>query len=74
MGTRDQTPEDRAAALLESVKPDLLKLLSNAPDWGSVGLDLFIHNGEIIRISLKAEITRKLESQTIKMQGGKHGQ
>jgi hypothetical protein len=58
MTTRDQS-EDRAALLLKSVEPELLRLLKNAPEYGSCGIDIVFHNSEIVRIGVKAEITRK---------------
>jgi hypothetical protein len=60
MDCRDRQ-KDRAALLLKSIKPELLHLLENAPEYGSCGIDLVFHNSEIIRISVKAEITRKLK-------------
>ena len=52
---------DRADYLLEQVKPELLKLLRNAPEYGSCGLEIFLHQGEMVRLLVKAEVTRKLE-------------
>jgi hypothetical protein len=57
MNARTQT--DRAAALLESVKPELLKLLGGAPAFGSVGFELVFHGGELCRLISKMEISRK---------------
>jgi len=54
-----RTPrQDRANALLENIKPELLKLLSGAPAHGLVGVELVIHNGEIKRIVSKMEVSR----------------
>jgi hypothetical protein len=58
MNARDHET-DRAALLLKSVEPELLRLLKNAPEYGLVGLDLVLHDSEIIRVTVKAEITRK---------------
>jgi hypothetical protein len=66
MDSRDQ-PEDRAAFLLKSVEPELLRLLKNAPEFGSCGIDLVFHNSEIIRIGVRAEVTRKAK---IRIGGG----
>ena len=60
---RDQT-EDRAAYLFEQVKPELMKLLKNAPEYGSCGIDLSLHQGEVIKLTVKAEVTRKLKPRT----------
>jgi hypothetical protein len=58
MSARDHET-DRAALLLKSVEPELLRLLKNAPEFGSCGIDLVFHNAEIIRIGVRAEVTRK---------------
>jgi hypothetical protein len=58
MDSRDQK-KDRAALLLKSVEPELLRLLKNAPEYGSCGIDLVFHNSEIIRTCVRAEVTRK---------------
>jgi hypothetical protein len=54
-----RTQADRASALLESVKPELLKLLGGAPSFGSVGIELVFHDGELSRIISKMEVGRK---------------
>jgi hypothetical protein len=64
MTSRDQR-EDRAEALFETIKPELLSLLKNAPEFGSCGIDIFLHQGEVIRTSIRAEITRKLTPRTV---------
>jgi hypothetical protein len=56
--------EDRAALLLKSVEPELLRLLKNAPEYGSCGIDIVFHDSEIIRIGVRAEVTRKAKPRT----------
>jgi hypothetical protein len=56
--------EGRAALLLKSVEPELLRLLKNAPEYGSCGIDIFFHDSEIVRISVKDEIVRKVKPRT----------
>jgi hypothetical protein len=51
--------EGRAVALLESVKPELLRLLGGCPQYGSVGVDLVVHEGEVARIVTRMEVQRK---------------
>ena len=53
------TSQERAAVLLEQLKPEFLKLLSNCPHYGAVGIDLVIHDGEITRIVSRVELSRK---------------
>jgi hypothetical protein len=52
---------DRATYLFEQVKPELLKLLVNAPEYGACGIDVTIHQGEVIRLAVRAEVTRKIK-------------
>jgi hypothetical protein len=63
MAARD-CETDRAALLLKSVEPELLRLLKNAPEYGSCGIDIVFHNSEIIRIGVRAEVTRKARLRT----------
>ena len=51
--------EGRADLLLESVKPELLRLLGGCPQYGSVGIDLVFHEGEVARIVTRMEVQRK---------------
>jgi len=60
MSIRDRE-EDRAAYLFEQIKPELIKLLRNAPDYGSCGVNVSLIQGEVVRISVTAEVTRKLK-------------
>jgi hypothetical protein len=60
MDSRDYQ-KDRAALLLKSVEPELLCLLKNAPSFGACGIDLVFHNSEIVKIGVRAEVTRKLK-------------
>jgi len=62
MMQRDRTA-DRAAYLFEQIKPELLKLLTNAPEYGSCGIDVTIHQGEVIRLSVRAEVTRRIKNE-----------
>jgi hypothetical protein len=57
MDARTQT--DRASVLLESIKPELLKLLGGSPAHGSIGLELVFHDGEISRLVSRMEVSRK---------------
>jgi hypothetical protein len=50
--------ESRALTLLEAIKPELLKVLGNAPVFGSCGIDIRFHNSEIVSLAIKAEITK----------------
>ena len=59
MGDRDII-NDRTGCLFEQVKPELLKILRNAPEYGLCGIDVVFHQGEITRIVVRAETARKL--------------
>jgi len=54
-----RTHEERALSLFENIKPELLKLLNNSPAFGSVGIDLVIHDGEITRIISRTEVSHQ---------------
>ena len=60
---RDQV-KDRSAYLFEQIKPDLMRLLKTAPEYGSCGIDIAIHQGEVIRLAIKVEVTRKIRPRT----------
>ena len=59
MENRDQEM-DRAGYLFEQLKPELLKILRSAPEYGAIGVDVVFHQNEIIRMVTRTEITRKL--------------
>lgn len=48
----------KAARLMEVLKPHLLQLLRDAPEYGEISLAATIHDGDIGRIRLGAEISR----------------
>ena len=52
--------KDRSEYLLEQIRPELIKILQNAPEYGLVGLDITLHQGEILRLLTRTEISRKL--------------
>jgi hypothetical protein len=57
MDGRDRK-SDRATVLLETIKPEILRLLEGSPSHGSIGLDVIFHDGEIARIVSRMEISR----------------
>lgn len=57
-----QTQAARAETLLAEIKPELLKLLEHSPPFGSCGIEVFFHEGEIVRFSVRAEVSRKPRS------------
>jgi len=58
----DKDNESQAIKFLETIKPELLQILTEAPPYGSCGIDIFFHNSDIVRIALRAEYS-KLRSQ-----------
>jgi hypothetical protein len=56
MNTHKQ--ENKALSLLESITPDLIRILENAPTYGSCGMELCFHDSNIVRIILKAEVSK----------------
>ena len=63
MENRDKT-HDRAGCLFEILRPELIKVLRNAPEYGSCGIDIVLHQGEITRIVVRSEIMQKLQPRT----------
>jgi len=49
----------RAAELFEVAKPYLFDLLKNAPQFGSAGLVLVFHEGQITRVDVSASVQCK---------------
>jgi hypothetical protein len=50
----------RAARLLEILRPYLLQLLRDAPEHGEVSLSAVLHDGDIGRVRLGAEVSRNV--------------
>lgn len=55
-----------AKALLKTLEPELLKILSNYPEYGSVGLNITLHNNQPVRIDSTRSITMKVEKGGLK--------
>jgi hypothetical protein len=53
-----RTLETHAVILLKTIKPELLKILDNAPAFGSSSIDIRFHDPEIVGLLLKAEVTK----------------
>ena len=51
---------DRAEYLFEQIKPKLMKLLKDAPEYGTCGIEVVLHQGEVVRILVKAEVACKV--------------
>lgn len=50
---------DRAETLLAQAIPYLRDLLKSAPSFGSAGITLVFHEGEITRVDCSASVQRK---------------
>ena len=57
---KEKTYANRVNRLLETITPDLLTLLKNAPAYGSCGIEITLHNDEIARVELRSEISKLL--------------
>lgn len=49
----------RAAELFDVAAPYLRELLQSAPQFGSAGLTLVFHEGQITRVDVAASVQRK---------------
>jgi hypothetical protein len=56
-----ETRDEKALKILDSLKPDLLRILSNAPAYGSCGFEVCFHNSEIVKLVYKAEIKKAVD-------------
>ena len=52
-------PND-GAAILDSLRPELLKAFRDIPPFGSVGFEVFFQEGEPVRIEYSASLSRRL--------------
>lgn len=52
-----------AERTLENLKPELLKILSNCPKYGSIGFNVTIHNNKPVRIDSTRTLTMKVEKE-----------
>jgi hypothetical protein len=50
---------DRVAELLAQTIPYLKELLQSAPQFGTAGITLVFHEGEITRVDCSASVQRK---------------
>ncbi len=51
----------KARRYLDEIEPDLLRLLENAPPFGSASIALTFHDSEITSIDLAASVKRRLQ-------------
>jgi hypothetical protein len=56
--TNTSKHESWVASTAESIAPDLIRILENAPAYGSCGMDLCFHDLKIVHVILKAEISK----------------
>lgn len=50
---------ESGAALLESVKDEILRLYATAPAYGSLSFTVFFHEGRVVRTAYTAEIQKQ---------------
>lgn len=55
---------DNGAALLESLRPELLKAFRDIPAFGAIGFRVHFAEGEVIRIEYEASLSRRLQLRT----------
>ena len=55
---------DTGAALLESLRPELLKAFQDIPAFGSIGFRVHFTDGEVSRIEYEASLSRRLQPRT----------
>ena len=62
----EEQPEGpgRGERYLDAVRPDLLRMLEKAPEFGSCGLTVTFHAGKIHKVSTHSDVTRLEERKT----------
>jgi len=55
-----ENADARTARLEKAIRPYLLQLLRDAPEYGSISISCALHSGEVGRVSLGAEITKQI--------------
>ncbi|OQB98781.1 MAG: hypothetical protein BWX81_00209 [Spirochaetes bacterium ADurb.Bin110] len=53
-------------ALISVLLPELRKLCSNAPQFGEISLSATIHDGDVGRISIGIQTTRKIATPSLR--------
>jgi len=61
MGKRDGGP-DRAERLLGQIRPAVLEILRNAPEYGKCAFAVTIHGGEATFVKEKRTAVHKIEN------------
>lgn len=56
----------REEKLLHQLTPELLKVLSNYPDYGSLGLYITLHNSQPVKIDSTRTVTMKVKKEVEK--------
>jgi hypothetical protein len=52
----------KARRYLDEIEHELLRLLENAPAFGSAGITITFHNSEITSLDLAASVKRRLQA------------
>jgi hypothetical protein len=58
-------PANKAERYLEQIRPDLLKVLETAPEYGSCGITITFHAGQIHKISNHSDSIRLKEKEEL---------
>ena len=53
-----EKPDAKATRLLETLTPYLRQLLRDAPEFGEISISAILHDGDIGRVRLGAEVSR----------------
>jgi hypothetical protein len=51
---------DKKAAFFSIIAPYLEKIIENAPEFGSAGITLVFHDGQITRIDISESVQRRV--------------
>jgi len=62
----EKEKEDRTEQYLEQIKPDLINMLAEAPEYGSCGIVITFHSGKITKVNRQRETTKIEEKKNEK--------
>lgn len=53
----------KAETTLEKLKPELIRIFSNSPEYGSVGINVVIHNSQPVRLDSTRTVNMKVTKE-----------
>lgn len=54
---------NNSKSLLHKIEPELVQAFSEVPEYGTLGITVYLHQKEPVRVEWSGSITRKLDKQ-----------